>query len=142
MTGQTTGHICVKSDEANELGRLDSNQNFHIQSVTGCRLPYAPLRAASLSRRHPEVAQDRFARRLDDAFQQPVHLPTTGHVDEAALLEQFPPADPDAPITVVTSLRLPYELKRRVEAAAAAADPAGGPRISFTNTTEVEIRLP
>jgi len=39
---------------------------------------------------------------------------------EAELLAQLPPADETAPITVVTSLRLPHELKQRVDAAAAA----------------------
>lgn len=43
-------------------------------------------------------------------------IPTPG--EQAELLAQLPTPDPDAPITVVTSLRLPYELKQRVDEAA------------------------
>lgn len=40
--------------------------------------------------------------------------------EQEELLAELPPADPDAPIAVVTSLRLPYGLKQRVEEAAEA----------------------
>lgn len=40
--------------------------------------------------------------------------------EQAELLAQLPPADPETPITVVTSLRLPHELKRRIDTAATA----------------------
>ncbi|MPZ28525.1 MAG: hypothetical protein GEV12_19525 [Micromonosporaceae bacterium] len=53
---------------------------------------------------------------IDNAVPGPIPTPQ----EQAKLLAQLPPADPDAPITVVTSLRMPLELKQRVEAAAAA----------------------
>src|SRR6266516_139216 len=37
--------------------------------------------------------------------------------EEAALLASLPPADPDAPMTVVVSLRLPLDLKKRIDSA-------------------------
>ncbi len=40
--------------------------------------------------------------------------------EEAALLASLPPADPDAPMTVVVSLRLPLDLKKRIDSAAEA----------------------
>lgn len=40
--------------------------------------------------------------------------------DEETLRAQLPPGDSQAPVTVVTSLRLPLELKRRLDAAAEA----------------------
>jgi len=40
--------------------------------------------------------------------------------EEAALHASLPPADPDAPMTVVMSLRLPVDLKKRIDAAAEA----------------------
>lgn len=52
---------------------------------------------------------------IDNAVPGPVPTPQ----EQAELLTQLPPADPDAPITVVTSLRMPFDLKQRVEAAAA-----------------------
>lgn len=46
-------------------------------------------------------------------------VPTTPE-REAALLAGLPPADPAAPIMVVSSLRLPLDLKRRIDKAAEA----------------------
>ncbi|MBT8226796.1 MAG: hypothetical protein KJO75_15055 [Dactylosporangium sp.] len=46
--------------------------------------------------------------------------PPTTAGEETALLAALPPADPDAPMTVVTSLRLSTELKHRIDAAAQA----------------------
>jgi predicted DNA-binding protein len=43
--------------------------------------------------------------------------PTTPE-EQAELLAQVPPADPNAPVMVVTSLRLSSELKHRIDAAA------------------------
>jgi predicted DNA-binding protein len=54
---------------------------------------------------------------VDHAVAGPIPTPE----EQEDLLAQLPPTDPDAPITVVTSLRLPYELKQRVDEAAEAS---------------------
>ena len=46
--------------------------------------------------------------------------PPTSEREEADLLASSPPADPDAPMVVVTSLRLSADLKQRIDAAALA----------------------
>jgi predicted DNA-binding protein len=53
---------------------------------------------------------------VDNAVAGPI--PT--EEEQAELLAELPRADRGVPITVVTSLRLPHELKQRVDAAAAA----------------------
>jgi predicted DNA-binding protein len=54
------------------------------------------------------------------AFTDNLHPEETTPEERQRLLAQLPPPDLDAPITVVTSLRLPNELKQRVDAAAEA----------------------
>lgn len=53
---------------------------------------------------------------IDNLVSEPVSSPE----EEAALLASLPPAEPEAPMNVVTSLRLPVELKQRLDAAAQA----------------------
>lgn len=49
--------------------------------------------------------------------------------EKAELLAQVPAPDPEAPVTVVTSLRLPYELKQRVDEAGEAEGMSTSPFI-------------
>jgi len=60
-----------------------------------------------------QMAPDELRRFLDEL--RP--MPTTPE-QEARLLAALPPADPDAPMVVVRSLRLPLELNQRLEDAA------------------------
>lgn len=62
-----------------------------------------------------QMAPDELRRFLDEL--RP--MPTTPE-QEARLLAALPPADPDAPMVVVRSLRLPLELNQRLEDAAKA----------------------
>lgn len=63
-----------------------------------------------------EMDAERAGELVDNLTFQPADTPE----EEAALLACLPPADRTAPMTVVTSLRLPLELKQRVDAAARA----------------------
>jgi predicted DNA-binding protein len=60
-----------------------------------------------------QMAPDELRRFLDELRPMPT---TPEH--EARLLAALPPADPDAPMVVVRSLRLPLELNQRLEDAA------------------------
>jgi predicted transcriptional regulator len=55
---------------------------------------------------------------IDNLTSEPVSTPG----EEAQLLASLPAGEPDAPMNVVTSLRLPADLKRRLDAAAAGED--------------------
>jgi predicted DNA-binding protein len=63
-----------------------------------------------------DMSADQVNHLIDNLTHEPVSTPE----EEAALLTELPPADPNAPLVVVTSLRLPLGLKRRVDAAARA----------------------
>jgi predicted DNA-binding protein len=63
------------------------------------------------------MSADEVGDMIDNLASEPVSTPE----EEAALLATLPPpSDANAPMTVVTSLRLPLELKRRIDAAAEA----------------------
>lgn len=72
--------------------------------------PVSDLRLLDMS---PDEVNDM----IDNLTSEPVSTPE----EEAALLATLPPPpEPNAPMTVVTSLRLPLDLKQRIDAAAAA----------------------
>jgi predicted DNA-binding protein len=67
----------------------------------------------------PTRVEDMTAEELGDFLERLEPVPTTP--EQQAMLEaSLPPADPDAPMNVVRSLRLPEELNRRLDEAAAA----------------------
>jgi predicted DNA-binding protein len=64
---------------------------------------------------------DMSANEVDDMIDNLTSDPVSTPEEEAALLATLPPSDDvNAPMTVVTSLRLPLELKQRIDAAAEA----------------------
>lgn len=56
----------------------------------------------------------------NDMINNLTFAPAASAEEEAALLAELPPIEPDAPLVVVTSLRLSGELKQRIDAAAQA----------------------
>ncbi|HEU4426922.1 MAG TPA: ribbon-helix-helix protein, CopG family [Pilimelia sp.] len=64
-----------------------------------------------------DMSPDEVNDMIDNLTSEPVSTPE----EEAALLATLPPPpEPNAPMTVVTSLRLPLDLKQRIDAAAEA----------------------
>jgi len=82
---------------------------------------FAAYRAALMRSDLPEAS----AEQIDEAIENLSALPTTPEQEAELLALLPPPGQPDAPLNVLRSLRLPVDLNQRLEDAAASARDRG-----------------